>query len=237
MVGGSQRLAAAFKEADAHPSSLRTLPPEVRAILAALGITLLTSGFIASLLEGVIIFVLLAAMLVVRIAVLPRLEFWGMWARLVGRVPLIARIAGGGVLAYVLVQALITTYESLFPESGAQTASASLRPVLIGLCVSLVIMTILLPRVSLSSSSPKSRPGPSQLPMNFQPGQPTMPPVYQPMQAQPPYTMQPGPMQTGQIPSPYPQAYPPPGSMQSPMGAQPPANTPPGSFQQPYSGF
>jgi len=142
------RLATALKEADTRLAFSRRLPAVVRCLLAALALTLLVSGFIASLLEGILIFLFVSFIFVARVELLPRLSIWVRWIALMTRIPLLARLIGGALVAYYLTQATLTAYTQLFPAVYSDTPSATLRPVLISMCLSLLIMTILLPRIS-----------------------------------------------------------------------------------------
>jgi len=141
-------LTNAFRAADTHPAFLRRLPPIIRSLLAAFGLTLLVSGFIASLVEGFLFFLFLALVFIARTDLLPRSRLWVRWSALIGRIPLLARLIGGALLAYYITQAFLTAYIQFMPQEVSPTPSATLRPVLFTMCLSLLIMTFLLPRLS-----------------------------------------------------------------------------------------
>lgn len=152
------RLATALKAADTRPAFSRHLPAVVRSALAALALTLLVSGFIASLIEGIILFLFMSGIFIARTEVLPRLSIWVTWVAFVGRIPLPLRLVVGAFFAYYLTLATLTAYTQLFPQVYTDTPSATLRPVLFGMCLSLLIMTILLPRVSPARPTAPSQP-------------------------------------------------------------------------------
>jgi hypothetical protein len=151
-------LAPALKAADTRPAFSRRLPTVVRSVLAALALTLLVSGFIASLIEGIILFLFMSAIFIARTALLPRLSIWVRWMAFVGRIPLLLRLVVGAFFAYYLTQATLIAYAQLFPQAYNDTPSATLRPVLLGMCLSLLIMTILLPRISPTRPTAPSQP-------------------------------------------------------------------------------
>lgn len=152
------RLATALKEADTKLAFSRRLPSVVRSLLAALGLVLLVSGFVASLLEATILFVFVALILIARTDILPNLKMWVAWVAFIGRVPLLARLAGGALLGYILTLATLTWYAQVFSSSYGDTPSATLRPILVSMCLSLLVMTILLPRSSSTRSKAAAQP-------------------------------------------------------------------------------
>jgi hypothetical protein len=154
-----RRLAAVLKAADTRLAFSRRLPAVVRCVLVALSLTLLISGFIASLVEGIILFLFMSAVFIARTVWLPRLSIWVRWMAFVARIPLLLRLIVGAFFAYYLTQAILTAYTQLFPQAlYNDTPSATLRPVLLGMCLSLLIMTILLPRVSPMRPTASSQP-------------------------------------------------------------------------------
>ena len=158
VVQRTSRLAAALREADTRPAFSRRLPAIVRCILVALGLTLLISGFIASLPEGVLIFLFVSSIFIARVELLPRLSIWVRWVALVTRIPLLVRLIGGAFVAYLLTLGTLTAYTTLFPAVYNDTPSASLRPVLVSMCLSLLILTLLLPRVSPARPATPAQP-------------------------------------------------------------------------------
>ena len=93
------KLAAALSQPG--PRALtQYLPAWATALLGALIVTLLAAGYMATLRLGVEIFILVAAILLVRACVLPRIPGWSVWTALMAAVPLLFRWfgIGGGYL-------------------------------------------------------------------------------------------------------------------------------------------
>jgi len=121
--------ASTLRAADTHPAFSRQLPPFVHDILTAGILTLLISGFVASLLEGVIIFLFLSFILITRVTLLPSLGFWKRWIGIITRLPLVARLALGVVVSYLVSKQIISYYQTQ-PIANIPT-SESFLPVVI----------------------------------------------------------------------------------------------------------
>ena len=144
--------ASTLRAADTHPAFSRQLPPFVHAILTAGILTLLISGFVASLLEGVIIFLFLSFILITRVTLLPSLGFWKRWIGIITRLPLVARLAIGVVVSYLVSKQIISYYQTQ-PIANIPT-SESFLPVVISVGISLLIMTALIPPESQQEAIP-----------------------------------------------------------------------------------
>ncbi len=204
-VQRTERQASALRTADTHLAFTRQLPTFVRAILVAVALTLLISGFIVSaspgsLVEALLMFIFLAFILIARMALLPSLGFWKSWAALITRLPLIARLVIGAFASFNLSQQIITFYQNQ-PLALTRT-SESFLPIVISIGLSLLIMTALIPPVSSVSSS--MRP--------FSPAQPTtaMPPTQYTPPSQPPQYIPPPPPPSWSGPPTQPPPPPPP---------------------------
>ena len=191
-----ERQASALRAADTRRAFSRQLPSYIRAILAAGVLTLLISGFISSLLWGVIIFLFLSFVLIARTSVLPSLALWKKWVGMIARIPVVARLAAGALISYILSEGIISFFENQ-PSADIRT-SESFLPVLISVGISLLIMTALVPPVSQLVATPT----PARPPTPTSYGSPP-PPIW----SAPP-TVQPPPP-TWQVPIPPPPPTPP----------------------------
>jgi hypothetical protein len=135
----------AIAEADAlRPRAQSIISAISRALLIAGVTTLLLSGIIGTVGEGLIVFCFIGTILLLRSIVLSRLRFWNAWKRYLAEVPLILRLAYGGYIAYQLTQLALSYY---MPDTlPVASASASMFPILISSGISLLILTIFLPR-------------------------------------------------------------------------------------------
>ncbi len=210
-----ERQASALRAADTRLAFSRRLPPYIRAILAVGVLTLLVSGFISTLLWGIILFLFLSFMLIARTTLLPSLPFWQKWLGLIARIPLVARLAAGAFISFILAQAIISYY---WVQPTADPLQSFL-PVLIGVGISLLVMTALVPPAS-------------QLVAAQPPARPPAPPLYS---SPPP----PNAMWSGSPVPPAPPAQPPPPTWQAPptqpppIWQVPPAQQPPPTWQAP----
>jgi len=153
VVARLRRLNTLFKEVEARSAWPRTLPSAVRAVLAAGLSTLLIGGFLSSMGEGVLTFLFFAVILVARGSILPRLAPWALWMRLAARVPLLLRLLIGGVISYEIARCVLSVAQGQ-PTFGDSISTDSFQPVVLGACLSLLVMTVLLPQ-----AQPARRPG------------------------------------------------------------------------------
>ncbi len=149
-----ERQASAIRAADTRPAFSRRLPSYVRAILAAAVLTALISGFISSLLWGVILFLFLSFILIARTTLLPSLVLWKKWVGMIARIPIVARVAVGALLSFIVSQVIISFFQNQ-PSANLRT-SESFLPVLISVGISLLIMTALVPPASQLVATPVS---------------------------------------------------------------------------------
>ncbi|WP_220198955.1 hypothetical protein [Ktedonospora formicarum] len=105
-----ERLSRGFKEADAHPGVLRRLPPFLRALVSAGITTLVLGGVLTDPREGLIFFLFLWFLLIMRGTILPRFSFWTSWTRLVARVPVLMRLLAALLIIYVLAWGAINVF-------------------------------------------------------------------------------------------------------------------------------
>ena len=139
------RLSNGFRAADARLAFTRRIPGIGRALLTAASMTLLITGFIANFLEALIVFLFVAVIFTAREVVLPRLGFWVAWANLLKRVPLLIRLGIGAFLVYLIAKVLLTIFWT--QPVLIDTASGSFQWILISMCLSIVVITILAPRI------------------------------------------------------------------------------------------
>jgi hypothetical protein len=166
-----ERQASTLRAADTHPAFSRQLPPFMRAILTAGILTLLISGFIASLLEGVIIFLFLFFILISRTTLLPSLAPWKKWVGMITHIQLVYRLFAGALISSLLSLAIISFYET--QPIAILPTSESFLPVVISVGISLLIMTALLP----PESQQEAMPAPARPPASpAQPAPPVQPP-------------------------------------------------------------
>lgn len=138
-----ERQASELRVADAHRAFSRNLPSYIRIILVAGVLTLLISGFIPSLLWGVITFLFFSFILIARTTLLPPLALWKKWVSMITHLPLVARLAIGVAVTYVVSQQIISYYQN---QPGADNrTSDSFLPVLINVGIALLIMIALVP--------------------------------------------------------------------------------------------
>ncbi len=155
-----ERQASALRAADTHRAFSRRLPSYIRAILAAGVLTLLISGFISSLLWGVITFLFLSFILIARTTLLPPLTLWKKWVGMIARLPLVARLAIGVGVFSPVSQQIISYYQNQ-PSADIRT-SESFLPVLISVGISLLIMTALVPPEAQQEATPAPARPPAQ---------------------------------------------------------------------------
>ena len=116
----------------AKPSRVGHLPLWADVILKASLTTLVLSGILETWLDAVGTVVVLALIITAREGILPAL---GRWTRL-ARAPLLVRLVAGVAVSYYLgLKVLETMWHG----------SSSFRPILIGVIVSLIVFTLLLP--------------------------------------------------------------------------------------------
>jgi hypothetical protein len=140
-----ERLRRGFEAADAHPTVLRRLPPVLRALVPAAVMTLVLGGILAEPGEGLIFFLFLWFLLIMRGTILPRFGFWTSWAQLVARVPVLVRLLAALFIIYLLAWSAINlswAQATLF----VATPSATFEPYLLTTGISVTIMTLLLPQ-------------------------------------------------------------------------------------------
>lgn len=112
-------------------------------LFTAGGMTILLSGAIGTIQEGLLVFGLIGIILLVRNVILPLSSFWRRWAQYLANIPVIVRLAYGGYIAYQLTQLALSYY---LPDAlPLPSASASLLPVLISSGISLLMFTLFLP--------------------------------------------------------------------------------------------
>jgi hypothetical protein len=120
-----------------------------RIVLTALMMTLLTAGYINSLLLGAFVFVAYGSILVARTYFLPRLGIWTRWTGAVGKAPLIVRLALALLAGYLITKSVLalpgqaTQLNGVPGQFGPQIASA-----LLGLAVA----AALLPQTSTATA-------------------------------------------------------------------------------------
>ena len=204
------RQASALRVADTRPAFSRQLPSYIRAILAATLSTLLISGFIPSLFWGVILFLFLAFILVARMTLLPSLAIWQQWVGLIAHIPVLVRLAAGAFISYILAQVIISFYWN----QPMMDPRESFVPVLIGVGLSLLVMTALVPP-------------PSQLVATPPPARPPVPPFYGPPLPPPPMSWSVPPAQSAPPVCPMPPAQPTPPVYPMPTTWQGPHTQPP----------
>ncbi len=152
-----RRLVQGLKQSDQQKAFTRRLPDFVQAIIAAVGITLLLSGIIPNLLIGVVVFLFLSLLFLLRLVFLPRLGFWTVWSNLVTRVPLLIRLIACILIISVLAQWFLSS--TAYLPVLVNTASGSFQWLLIGVCLSLLVITTLVPqkRENPALSAPNSK--------------------------------------------------------------------------------
>ncbi|HYR78193.1 MAG TPA: hypothetical protein VEM96_20455 [Pyrinomonadaceae bacterium] len=84
------------------------VPAWKAAVISALLITLLMSGFVDSFNLGAVVFVCIAVFLLVRAYVLPKGSLWMKWQQFVRRYPALLRLAVAVVATYLVTQAVLT---------------------------------------------------------------------------------------------------------------------------------
>lgn len=171
------RLELALREADARLAFTRRIPSVVRSLLAAFYLTLLVSGFIGSLVQGIIVFVIVLFVFIGRSDVLPRFPFWVKYVRFVTRIPLVLRLLAAVLIAYVVTSIALGAIENnpnFLDSQGSTTPSGTFYPMVISMCLSLLVMTVVLPRPlqgrpQTPASAPPAPPVPPA-PSYFSPG-------------------------------------------------------------------
>jgi len=73
--------------------------------------------------------------------------------RLAARVPLLLRLLIGGVISYEIARYVLSVAQGQ-PTFGDSISTDSFQPVVLGACLSLLVMTVLLPQ-----AQPARRPG------------------------------------------------------------------------------
>jgi hypothetical protein len=207
------RQVSALRAADTRPAGSRSLPSYIRAMLAAGVLTLLTSGFLSSILWGVILFLFLSFLLITRTNLLPSLPFWWKWVSLMARVPVVVRLLAGALISYIVSQIVLSIYQNQQNQQSLliQTTQANdtFMPVLIGVSISLLVMAVLIPPASqLAAAPPPAR-------------RPPVPPTYGYGSPPPPST------RSVPLAPAVPPVQPPPIKGSAPPIWQPPPNQPP----------
>jgi hypothetical protein len=152
-----RELLLALYAAEQRSSLSRRFPAWARIVLTALVMTLLTAGYINSLLLGAFVFVVYGSILVARTCFLPRLGIWTRWTGAVGKVPLIVRLALVMLAGYLITKSVLalpgqaTQLNGVPGQFGPEIASALLALLLAG---------ALLPQTSASTAqkSPIGKP-------------------------------------------------------------------------------
>ncbi len=146
------RLVLGLRQADSQPAFTRRIPLFVKALLLAVGMTVLFSGFIGSIAEAAVVFIFLVLILLARMVWLPHLAFWSAWTNFITRIPLLVRLVIGAVVSYILGHLLLSVIPDL--PTLSNTNSGTFLWLLVGICLSLLVFIILVPQVPPASSVP-----------------------------------------------------------------------------------
>jgi hypothetical protein len=125
----------------------RALPWPVVAALQALFFTILLSGLIGSVIEAALIWLVLAAIAALRIRIVPNLT---QYVRLIGRIPLLVRLAVCCGLAYLMAFLLVA------PAIGRGTAS--FLPMVGAVLPPLILAALLLPAATPAMTGAQRKP-------------------------------------------------------------------------------
>ncbi|MGH9515820.1 MAG: hypothetical protein ACRD3P_09120 [Terriglobales bacterium] len=123
-----------------RPTSI--LPPWSRTVFGAGLIILLISGFLASVDEGILLFIGICVVLLARTYVLPYVPGWQWWSDHVERYPALLRLAGATVATFCIARTILALpgqdvlHNSLPGQFG---------PEVMGLLIGLLVTIILLP--------------------------------------------------------------------------------------------
>jgi len=167
VAGRALRYARALKGSS---SLMLRLPSPLTAILIAGLTTLLLGGIIATTTEALLLFGALAVILIAQSTLLPRLKPWSSWSKVMAQIPLFLRLIAVALLSYYLTQWILNTQAAQqhaiqFP---AQTPGDSFEFLLISVCVSLFVATILIPRIKAQRSAvPPQPPAPMSTSSRF----------------------------------------------------------------------
>jgi hypothetical protein len=142
VLSNIEALARACHEADEHPAFTRRIPAPARAMLAAVFLTLLISGFIATLVLGVVIWALVSGALIARAVVLARSPAWNQWAGLAQNIPLLFRWSVAMAASYLLARGILA-----MPGQAAtiNSAAGAFQAELVSLALGLITSMALLP--------------------------------------------------------------------------------------------
>lgn len=135
VVDRAHRTGALLIRADGRPAFTRRLHPGLQAGLLAVLLTLLTSGFFASPLEGVAILLIFAAILIGRASWLPRLPAWRAWVTAVGRIPVVVRLGVAMIATYFLARLV---FAALGNSTGLNTEAGEFGAQLIAIVLGLL---------------------------------------------------------------------------------------------------
>jgi hypothetical protein len=156
-------LEAALVAADTRQAPTRRVPPAVRAVLTAAGLTLLLSGFIAGLFAAAVVCVFISLILIARTLWLPHFGWWTAWARQVTRIPVAVRLVAVFIAGNVEGQIIVNALSQV--SSFTSSASATFFPILLSVCLGILTAVVLLPQVEQTSEHPNGvRPAESPQP-------------------------------------------------------------------------
>jgi hypothetical protein len=113
----------------------RGLPAPVLVAVKALALTVLIGGLLSGVGSGIVLFVVLAGTFALQDLLLPRVP---RYASVIRRVPVIARLAGGGAVAYVLARAVV--------EPALNRGEVGFGSIVVALAGSFVAFALLFPR-------------------------------------------------------------------------------------------
>jgi hypothetical protein len=107
---------AANQRVDAKPPADRPRMPET--LLAALAVTLLSSGFFWSIPAGVVFLLVVTALFYLRAFVLPKRPAWQAWAQKAAALPIVIRAVGAIAASYFVTRLMLSINLSRFRQYG-----------------------------------------------------------------------------------------------------------------------
>lgn len=149
VIQRTKRLAAHSQAADRQQAFTRRIPVSIYLALGAAVSTLLISGIIGNFLEGLVVFGFITTLLILRRRVLPRLALWQVYVKQLNSIPLLLRLGLGAIIIYYLTHWILDN--TFYLPVLINTPSGSFQWLLVSLCSSLLIMTLLLPGAANSS--------------------------------------------------------------------------------------
>lgn len=132
------------------------MPGWLNALIGAAIMTLLLMGYAGSLGRGAMVFMIVAAILLSRIYLLPRISLWNNWSARVVAYPVIVRLILVTLLTYVVCRSILT-----YPNFNARLryTPQSFGPEIAAILIGFIALLVLLPNGALSTEEEISASG------------------------------------------------------------------------------